>query len=90
MTMSPAPTNFAEQVLREEADRIAKLKEKVMLEKVTEALKANEVREEKGKVNLKDEDNFPTLGKAKGILTSRINIYLLSIKFINSYHPSLD
>ncbi len=71
MTMSPSSIiNYAEQVLREEAERVAQLKEanqqvKKNLIEEPEQLKSSNV-----KVNLKDEDNFPTLGKAKGILFS--------------------
>ena len=69
MTMSPVPTtaNYAEQVLREEAERIAELKKNAAAAQlaVNEAKKAAEVSKEV-KVNLKDEDDFPTLGKAKG------------------------
>ena len=67
MTMSPvpAPLNYAEQVLREEAERITKLKESAAAQLATETKRNTEVKEEKNvKVNLKDEDNFPTLGKA--------------------------
>lgn len=67
MTMSPVPINYADQVLREEADRLANLKENAAAKFTAEAKKATEGREEsRVKVNLKDEDNFPTLGKAKG------------------------
>lgn len=71
MTMSPVPTtattNYAEQVLREEAERIAELKKNAAAAQlaVAEAKNAAEVSKEV-KVNLKDEDDFPTLGKAKG------------------------
>lgn len=65
MTMSPS-INYAEQVLREEAERIAKLKEEAAsnfaASKSTFAAKT----ETAAKVNLKDENDFPTLGKAKG------------------------
>lgn len=73
MTMSPipVPTNYAEQVLREEAERLAKLKESAASAvKSTTAAKVVEGKEESSRVevNLKDENNFPTLGKAKGNL----------------------
>lgn len=61
--MSPS-VNYAEQVLREEAERIAKLKEEAAKKSSDYASKtaAGGV----AKVNLKDDDSFPTLGKAKG------------------------
>ena len=70
MTMSPS-INYAEQVLREEAERLAKLKEansadsssSASADKSTFSAKTEAV----AKVNLKDESDFPTLGKAKGI-----------------------
>lgn len=72
MTMSPS-VNYAEQVLREEAERLAKLKEEAAaaVASASEAVKQKKGEESLkasiAKVNLKDEEDFPTLGKAKGI-----------------------
>jgi DNA-directed RNA polymerase alpha subunit len=70
MTMSPS-INYAEQVLREEAERLVKLKEEAS--KVASASEAVKQKKDEdnlkasiAKVNLKDEEDFPTLGKAKG------------------------
>lgn len=70
MTMSPS-ISYAEQVLREEAERLVKLKEEAS--KVASASEAVKQKKDEdnlkasiAKVNLKDEEDFPTLGKAKG------------------------
>lgn len=70
--MSPS-INYAEQVLREEAERLAKLKEEasaVASSSASEAVKnrndEESLKSSIAKVNLKDEEDFPTLGKAKG------------------------
>ena len=72
MTMSPS-INYAEQVLREEAERLAKLKEEASVvanSSAFEAVKnrndAESLKSSIAKVNLKDDEDFPTLGKAKG------------------------
>lgn len=70
MTMSPS-INYAEQVLREEAERLAKLKEEASMTTTIKQAKKEEEAVDKlkasiAKVNLKDEEDFPTLGKAKG------------------------
>lgn len=67
MTMSPS-INYAEQVLREEAERVAQLKEVTkQVKKSSISEESEQVKNANAKVNLKDEDDFPTLGKAKGI-----------------------
>ena len=70
--MSPS-INYAEQVLREEAERLAKLKEEasnVASSIASEAVKnrndEESLKSSIAKVNLKDDEDFPTLGKAKG------------------------
>ena len=72
MTMTPS-INYAEQVLREEAERLAKLKEEasnVASSIASEAVKnrndEESLKSSIAKVNLKDDEDFPTLGKAKG------------------------
>lgn len=83
MTMSSPPSiNYAEQVLREEAERLAQIKENSS-SKISAAA-VNAKKDETGrfaasiaKVNLNDEDDFPTLGKAKGTV--------VTINFINYY-----
>lgn len=84
MTMSSPPSiNYAEQVLREEAERLAQIKENSS-SKISAAAAVNAKKDETGrfaasiaKVNLNDEDDFPTLGKAKGTV--------VTINFINYY-----
>lgn len=85
----PSPIfNYAEQVLREEAERLANLKQINQNSKNSSSYAS--VHEEKivigvAKVNLKDEDSFPTLGKAK--TNSKLSYYNLSlIFFIYLYH----
>ena len=84
MTMSPS-VNYAEQVLREEAERLAKLKEEaVAIKNVAEAVNqknAESLKSSIAKVNLKDEDDFPTLGKAKGMNQFFSVSLVLSINF---------
>ena len=86
--MPPVSTNYAEQVLREEAERLAELKENAVSRMALEAKKAEEVKGEtcRVKVNLNDEDNFPTLGKVKG-KSCHIAVYsvLMQYYFIVSY-----
>lgn len=70
MTMSPS-INYADQVLREEAERLAKLKEEASAVVSASVAYKNDKDEESlkssiAKVNLKGEEDFPTLGKAKG------------------------
>lgn len=78
MTMSPS-INYAEQVLREEAERLAKLKEVAsgVVSAAAAAANISSSAKENGefassiaKVNLKDDDDFPTLGKTKGVKNS--------------------
>lgn len=64
MTMSPS-INYAEQVLREEAERIAQLKD-LNQKKKSSIEETEQLKSSLASVNLRDEDNFPTLGKAKG------------------------
>ena len=69
MKMSPSipSKNYAEQVLLEEAERISQLKNENC--ETSQLKKTNGIEDVIAKVNLNDEDNFPTLGKgtAKGI-----------------------
>lgn len=81
MTMSPS-INYAEQVLREEAERLVKLKEEAS--KVASASEAVKQKKDEdnlkasiAKVNLKDEEDFPTLGKAKGKNNHNFSIFTL-------------
>lgn len=97
----PSPiTNYAEQVLREEAERVAANKATLKGGKNSYANvhvdNDNDNDNVMGiaKVNLKDEDSFPALGKAKvkGKLFS--SIFSLFNKFFNvlifSFGSSLD
>lgn len=66
ITMSPS-INYAEQVLREEAERLAQLKEYASAKQVKKEAEIEEnLKNSVAKVNLKDKDDFPTLGTAKG------------------------
>lgn len=73
-SVMPSASNYAEQVLREEAERLRQINEK----KSEEATYANASSmseanfnqihtKSAAKVNLNDEKDFPTLGNAKGI-----------------------
>ena len=78
MTMSPS-INYAEQVLREEAERIAKLKEEAASSSTANKSSSFAAKIEPvavAKVNLKDENDFPALGKAKGRNLSLFIIYI--------------
>lgn len=80
--MSPS-INYAEQVLCEEAQRLAKLKEEALaVTSGSDAFKNGKDEESLkssiSKVNLKDEEDFPTLGKAKG----KGGIYMMHEIFI--------
>lgn len=87
MTMSPS-INYAEQVLREEAERLAKLKEDASVKQVKKETEIEDnLKTSMAKVNLKDKDDFPTLGTAKGT-----KYYLLMHALISfySYQTSLE
>lgn len=91
--MSPS-VNYAEQVLREEAERLAKLKEEATSATAVEAVKQKKGEESLkasiAKVNLKDEENFPTLGKAKGINQSCDIMLIFNTFAFFSYNSGLE
>lgn len=91
--MSPS-VNYAEQVLREEAERLAKLKEEATSATAVEAIKQKKGEESLkasiAKVNLKDEENFPTLGKAKGINQSCGIMLIFNTFAFFSYNSGLE
>jgi len=72
--MPSISSNYAEQVLREEAERLKQRDEAAAAasaaSKTTKSF--NEIHEATAttmaKVNLKDDNDFPTLGNAKGII----------------------
>lgn len=92
MTMSPS-VNYAEQVLREEAERLAKLKEEAAstaVEAVKQKKGEESLKSSIAKVNLKDEEDFPTLGKAKGINESCSIMLIFNTFDFFSYNSGLE
>lgn len=85
MTMSPS-INYAEQVLREEAERLARLKEEAVAVKLSDEKSTFAAKTESiVKVNLKDDGDFPTLGKAKG-KQRMFDFRLIFLFYINYFY----
>lgn len=91
-SVMPSASNYAEQVLREEAERLRQINEK----KSEEATYANASSmseanfnqihtKSAAKVNLNDEKDFPTLGNAKGIPSFNVIFNLLVLQLMLLY-----